>query len=263
MTASQGDSPPDDLAERRYSEMGGPMQSATGWEMLKISAHKMIGVNTLVAWAFSFWASSTNTVTTLAILLERSSHISGRLNDVGMNLVLHPIDALLVFVIWISFIFGGFLASKLLDRIGFTRSLFLVAVGIGVGAFLVWNGFYAVDEDDYRIGRMIMAFILPVSMGIQNGITSMMPRIGRSTHWTGDSTDIGLALAMGDITHAVHNLIKMLGFGCGSAILGYLIGIRGIPALHGLVIIAAGFFLTTITLCWMNRALGKSPMRKR
>jgi hypothetical protein len=71
-----------------------------------------------------------NTVTTLAIFFERSSHVSGRLSDVGMNAVLLPIDALLVFLIWITFVFGAFLAEKLLDRIGFTHSLLLIDVGV-------------------------------------------------------------------------------------------------------------------------------------
>lgn len=237
--------------------MSAPIQSKNGWEMLNISARNMIGVNTMVGWTLAFWAGATNTVTTLAILFERSSHISGRLNDVGMNAVLLPIDALLVLIIWASFVFGGFLAGKFLDRIGLTRSLLLVAGGISVGVLLVWRGFY-VTGDYYTVGRMIIAIVLPVSMGFQNGLTSLLPRIGRSTHWTGNSTDIGVALAKGNYSLAAHNTIKISGFICGCATLGYLIGIRGIPALHGLIIVAAGFFLTTILLCWMNRALGKS-----
>ncbi|MFW0859469.1 MAG: DUF1275 family protein [Dehalococcoidia bacterium] len=180
-----------------------------------------------------------------------------------MNAVLHPIDALLVFVIWIFFVFGAFLAGRLLDRIGFTRSLLLVAGGIGLGALFVWRGFYGASPDDYGLGRMTIAIILPVAMGFQNSLTSMLPRIGRSTHWTSDSTDIGIALAKGNFPLAAHNTTKIFGFICGSAALGYMIGIRDVPALYGLVLIATGFFLTTILLHWMNLALGKSRILAR
>lgn len=233
--------------------MSGPTASQHGWAMLSRP-----GIHTLVGWMLAFWAGAINTVTTLAILFERSSHISGRLNDVGMNAVLKPIDALLVLVIWISFVFGAYLAGLLLGRIGFTRSLLLVAGGIGVGALFVWRGFYAPTPDDYGYGRMVIAFILPVVMGFQNSLTSMLPRIGRSTHWTGNSTDIGIALAKGNFPLAAHNTTKIFGFICGSAAFGYLIGIRGIPAVYGLIVVATGFFLTTIFLFWMNRILSKS-----
>lgn len=233
--------------------MSVPMRSNQGWAML---SRPYIG--TLVGWVLAFWAGATNTVTTLAILFERSSHVSGRLNDVGMNGVLFPIDALLVFVIWISFVFGGFLAGKLLDRIGFTRSLLLVAGGIGLGALFVWRGFCGESPDDYGLGRMIIAIILPATMGFQNSLTSMLPRIGRSTHCSGISTDIGIALAKGNFPLVAHNATKIFGFVCGSAALGYMIGIRDFPALYGLVLVAIGFFFTTILLHWMNLSLGKS-----
>jgi uncharacterized membrane protein YoaK (UPF0700 family) len=238
--------------------MGGPITSDKGyigWGMLTISFHKALGVNTVVGWILSFWSGAVNTVTTLAILFERASHVSGRLNDVGMNIVLHPIDALLVFVIWISFCFGGFLAGKMLNRIGLTRSLFTVAMGVGIGALLVWAGYYATGEDDYGIGRMIIAFFLPTVMGIQNGLTSMLSQVGRSTHWTGDSTDMGLALARGDFTAAAHRLLKIFGFCCGAATSAYLIEVRGLSPLYSLTAIAAGYFFTVIILWRINRAL--------
>ncbi|MBT9160625.1 MAG: hypothetical protein AAGB97_09785 [Dehalococcoidia bacterium] len=59
--------------------MSVPMRSEQGWAMLSRP-----GIHTLVGWILSFWAGAIDTVTTLAILFERSSHVSGRLNDVGM-----------------------------------------------------------------------------------------------------------------------------------------------------------------------------------
>lgn len=229
------------------------LSSEKGWEMLSRP-----GIHTLVGGTLSFWAGALNAITTLAILFERSTHVSGRLNDVGVNAILHPIDALLVFVIWISFVFGAFLAGRLLDHIGFTRSLLLVSGAIGLGALFVWRGFYATSPDDYGLGRMIIAIILPIAMGFQNSLTSMVTRIGRSTHASGISTDIGIALAKRDFPIAAHNITKIFSFVCGSAVSGYMIGIRDVPALYGLILVAAGFFLTTILLHWMNLTVDKS-----
>jgi hypothetical protein len=218
------------------------------WEMFSRP-----GINHLVGGILAFWAGTVNTTTTLTIYFERSSHISGRLNDVGMNAVLHPIDALLVFLIWITFVFGGFLAGKVLDRIGFTWSLLVVAWGVGVGGLLVWGGFYVLEEGIYTLERMIIASFLPTLMGFQNAITTMVP-IGRSTHWTGDSTDIGIALAQGNRLRAIHNTIKIFGFICGAAVCAYLLGVRGdIPPEYVLFAIAIGYSITTLILWWMNR----------
>jgi uncharacterized membrane protein YoaK (UPF0700 family) len=233
--------------------MGTAMTSERGWEMLSRP-----DINHLVGWILSFWAGTVNTATTLAIFFERASHVSGRVNDIGMNIVLYPIDALLVFLIWITFVFGGFLAAKVLHRLGFTWSLLVVACGIGVGGLLVRGGFYVVDGSIYTLERMIMASFLPTLMGFQNGITTMVP-IGRTTHWSGDSTDLGIALAQGNRLRAIHNTIKIFGFICGAAVCAYALGIRkDIPAEYVLFAIAIGYSITTILLYWINRALSKS-----
>lgn len=179
--------------------------------------------------------------------------LRGRVNDIGMNAVLHPIDALLVFLIWITFVFGGFLAAKVLHRLGFTWSLFVAACGIGVGGLLVWGGFYVVEEGTYTLERMIIASFLPILMGFQNGVTTMVP-IGRSTHWTGDSTDLGISLAQENRLRVIHNTIKIFGFVCGAAVCAYPLGVRkDIPVEYVLFAIAIGYSITTIILWWINR----------
>jgi uncharacterized membrane protein YoaK (UPF0700 family) len=221
--------------------------SKSAWEMLSRPA-----LSTLVGWMLSFWAGSVNTTTTLAVFFERAAHVSGRLNDVGMNAFLDPAVVLLVLVIWIGFCFGSFLAGTLLDRIGLTRSLLLVAGGIGIAAFLVWRGIYVECGDEYVLVRYAIAFYLPVTMGYQNAVTTLLP-IGRSTHWTGDSTDLGIAVAKKNYPYAIHNLTKIFGFICGAAVTGYLMGIAKLPALHMLILITMGYIITTIVLSLVNR----------
>lgn len=232
--------------------MSAPMDSDRGWPMLSRPY-----LHTLAGAILAFWAGTINTITTLTIMFERSSHISGRLNDVGMNLVLEPIDSLLVFTIWISFVFGGYLAGLALDNMGFTRSLFLIAPPIGLTALLVSRGIYAPYEYDYGLGRMIIATILPIAMGYQNGLTSQLPRIGRSTHWTGNSTDIGVALARGNFTLAAHNTTKIFWFCAGCALMGYIIGIQNTSPAYGLVVVAIGYFVSSVFLHYVDRVVSK------
>ena len=229
------------------------MKSDKGWAMLSNPS-----MRALVGWVLGFWSGSINTITLLAVLYEASVHMSGRVRAIGMNAILYPPHALLALVIVTSFTLGGFLAGKCLDRIGFTRSLLFVVGGIGLGALFVWMGFYATSRDDYGLGRMIMAFILPAVLGFQNGLTSMLPQIGRTTHWTGDLTDMGIALAKGNFVLASHNAIKIFGFLCGTAVFGYIMAIRHVPAVQGLVMVVVGYFITVVIFHRMNQALANA-----
>jgi len=252
--------PIEDVAPRGF--MCGRLLSETAandWKsLLEISFYKRLGMNTVIGMLYSYWAGAINTIATLTILFERASHVSGRINDIGMNLVLEPIDALLVCLIWLGFCFGGFIAGKLMDRIGYTKSMLVVALTLFIGGFIVRGGAYAVDEDDYRLGRMIFAFYMPITMGIQNGITTMTPHIGRTTHWTGDSTDLGLAYARGDSAYATHNVLKILAFIAGAATFGFIVRMVEIPGEYSIYIMATGFLITTIILHLINQARTKS-----
>jgi len=226
------------------------MTSERGWEILSCPRMKV-----LVGIIFSFWAGAVNCVTTLTILFERSSHVSGRLNDIGMNAVLHPPDALLVFTIWVGFVFGAFLAGKLLDRIGLTPCLLLVGAGLIAGGLFVWAGVYAEVPDDYSIRHMVIAFILPLVMGFQNSLTSQLP-IGRTTHWTGDSTDLGTALAKGNYFLVFYNTVKIASFVIGAAVAAYVIAVANLlPSAYNLLSVAAGFILTVLILHGVNQTL--------
>lgn len=65
----------------------------------------------------------------------------------------------------------------------------------------------------------IFAVLLPMGMGWQNGATSQSD-IGRTTHVTGDITDLGLKLAQGDWAKAAYYGTKFLSF-----VLGGMMGI--------------------------------------
>ncbi len=190
-------------------QLEAPMPSEQGWEMLSSP-----WITVLVGVAITFWTGALNGVTTLTILFGRAVHVTGTITDIGIHALLLPINALLLTIMWISYVLGGILGGKLLDRIGFTTSLLLIAGMIAIGALLVWGGFYAESPEDYGFGRMVIAFVLPFAMGFQNAVTSSTP-IGRTTHFTGPSTDMSLALAKGNYHLASRLFLKILGFTLG------------------------------------------------
>ena len=210
------------------------------WSILESYWH-----NTAIAAVLSFWAGNFNSLSSIAILFERSSHVSGRIADIGIDLVFMPIGAFIMVTIWISFVIGSYLAGLLLPKLGLTRTLILQSVYIFIAALVVAAGISADASCDYGIGKAVMAFILPLSMGFQNSITTQLP-LERTTHWTGASTDLGIALSNGSYPLVVFICVKILSFIIGSAFMAYLVGAAGIAPQRGLLFISVGLILTTI-----------------
>lgn len=215
--------------------------------------------NTTIAAVLSFWAGNYNSLSSIAILFERSSHVSGRIADIGIDLVLMPIGAFFMVTIWISFVLGSYIAGLILPKLGLTRSLVLQSVYVFIAALIVASGVSADASSDYGIGKAIMAFILPLSMGFQNSITTQLP-LERTTHWTGASTDLGIALSKGSYPLAVFICVKILSFIIGAAFMAYLIGVAGFAPYRGLLLISAGLVLTTIVGDRINKKFLSSQL---
>lgn len=215
--------------------------SSHSWSILESYWH-----NTLIAAALSFWAGSFNSLSTISILFERATHVSGRIADIGIDLVLMPIGAFFVGAIWVSFVFGSYLAAVILPKIGLTKSLLLQALYIFGVALVVAAGVFAETSSDLGMGKAVMAFVLPLAMGFQNSLTTQLP-LERTTHWTGASTDLGIALSKGLYAFAGFTLIKILSFIIGAALMAYLIGVAGVAPYLGLLFISAGLIVTTLT----------------
>jgi len=211
-----------------------------GWSILESYWH-----NTAIAAVLSFWAGNFNALSTIAILFERTTHVSGRIADIGIDLVLMPANVFVVAAIWISFVFGSYFAGLLLPRLGLTKSLLLQSIYVYLSALVVAAGISATTPEDLGIGKAIMAFLLPFSMGFQNSVTTQLP-LERTTHWTGASTDLGIALSKGSYPLVIFICIKIFSFIIGAALMVYLVAVEGIAPYIGLLIISAGLLLTTI-----------------
>ncbi|HSV31189.1 MAG TPA: YoaK family protein [Atribacteraceae bacterium] len=209
-------------------------------------------VHITLAVVLSFLAGNVNSLTTISLLFERSSHVTGRIADIGINFVLMPIDALFMVLIWISFVIGSYLAGILLDRVGFTLSMVFQSIYILLVAMVVGMGVSSDTPYDYGLDKAVMALLLPLSMGFQNSLTSQL-LLERTTHWTGDSTDLGIALAKGSHSKAMSLCLKIFAFIIGAAIMAYLIGIRKMLPFYGLLMISVALMITTFVGHRLNR----------
>ena len=227
--------------------MGSNVELSRNWNILESYWH-----NTAIAAVLSFWAGNFNSLSSISILFQRASHVSGRIADMGIELILKPITGFFMTAIWVSFVFGAYLGGRLLPKLGLTKSLILQSVYIFIAAFVAAAGVSAEASSDYGIDKAIMAFVLPLSMGFQNSITTQLP-LERTTHWTGASTDLGIALSRGSYPLVAFICVKIFSFIVGAAFMAYFIGVAGIAPHYGLFFISAGLILTTVVGDTINK----------
>ncbi|MBT9134781.1 MAG: hypothetical protein DDT38_01523 [Firmicutes bacterium] len=171
----------------------------------------LVTIGTLMALA----AGTINGVATNAIVFDRVSHLTGRVNNMLRDLWTNPWHGLLVVGIIYIFVLGTFLGGKLLPRLGLTRSLLVPIVPLVLVCILLYvSQVTATPKDMYFPVRYMMAYLLALAMGLQNSVTSQTP-LGRTTHFTGDLTDMGLAFAGHKWRQAGYIFSKHLGFACG------------------------------------------------
>ena len=176
-----------------------------------------------------------NAAATLSVVVEPVSYMSGRAQDVLTDLVFDTPEGLLVVLLLASFCWGSFWAGKLLSRRGakllLDSALMLVATSAVV---LAWGGVR--DANAYDFFRYAVAFLLATAGGLQNGASTLLI-IGRTTHVTGDITDLGLAISSGQRRRAAFLLYKLVLFATGG-LLAYL-GMRHVSFAAMLLVSAA------------------------
>lgn len=180
------------------------------WKILE-NRKWFIAIGTILA----FIAGTVNGIATNAIVFERVSHLSGRVNNMFRDLLIQPSRGLLVVVIIYVFILGAYLGGILLRRVGLSNSLLLPIIPLLVACALLYVlGNANTSKDLFPFHRYAVAFLMSLAMGVQNGVTSQTS-MGRTTHFTGDLTDLGIALSNHNSRHAWYIFSKHLGFACG------------------------------------------------
>jgi MFS family permease len=168
-------------------------------------------------WFLSLAAGLVNGVTAVAIVFEPTTHLSGRVNFLLHDLAFDFPEGLLVASIVYCFVAGGAVAGWLAPRLGCARTLLVAAVPLALGTLLVWTGGASCLKDAYTEFTALhygVAAMLAFAAGLQNGATSQN-KIGRTTHVTGDLTDMGLAIAQADWRRAAFLFTKHAGFAIG------------------------------------------------
>jgi len=174
----------------------------------------------LAAGSLVFWAGTINGLATVALVFGRVSHMTGRIIDQGPALLYNLPQGLLVTTLILGFFFGTILGTLALPRFKLTGSLILAMVPIAATTVLVNLGIYSISTTSYPVARYVLAFLLPIGMGMQNSITSQTS-VGRTTHMTGDVTDLGISFARGNWERVRYLGLKYVTFLAGG-LLGFV-----------------------------------------
>ena len=191
-------------------------------------------------WMISFWAGSINMIASFSILFSRVSHMTGPTSDLSRFLATDMQMALFMGLVVFSFVFGAFMAAVVARSFKVTVNLMFSTIPVFLSVLLLsTNPSFLAGG-----GSHFFAILLPLGMGWQNGATSQC-KIGRTTHVTGDITDIGLAIAQGDWTKARYFSVKFSGHVIGGMTGLFLMGFNGALAL---LVSASGIVLTGLAI---------------
>ncbi|MBT9137848.1 MAG: hypothetical protein DDT31_00389 [Syntrophomonadaceae bacterium] len=185
----------------------------------------MVGSNVWLA----ILAGYLNAFSTVALLFERSAHMSGRATDLGRGFMAFFVltdaaartrlfeEAVIILIITASFLAGAILGAKLMRTIGLGKTIMMIGVFIGVSSIMVLIGLPSGVINVFSLERSLWAILLCIPMGMQNAATSVTS-MGRSTHVTGTLTDLGISIAEGTYKKTIHLSCRWGGFVGGSGI---------------------------------------------
>ena len=179
-------------------------------------------------------------IASFSILFSRVSHMTGPTSDLSRFLATDMQMALFLGLVVFSFVFGAFMAAVVARSFKVTVNLMFSTIPVFLSVLLLsTNPSFLAGG-----GSHFFAILLPLGMGWQNGATSQC-KIGRTTHVTGDITDIGLALAQGDWAKVRFFSVKFSGHVIGGMTGLFLMGFSSVFALLGS---AAGIVFTALAI---------------
>jgi len=162
----------------------------------------------LIGTLLSFSAGAVNGAATVALVFERTMHMSGRGNDLLRDLIFDLPEGLLVACLIGSFVLGAFLAGLLVPRRGVNFAL------LGCAGLLAVAAIAASAGETYDLNRYVVASLLAMAGGAQNSATSQS-KVGRTTHITGDLTDMAIAFSTGNRGCSIFLMSKLTAFSAG------------------------------------------------
>ena len=223
--------------------------SGTGESMTKFHYWSTVGSNIWIA----VLAGYLNAFTTVALLFERSSHMSGRATDLGRGIMAFFVEsgakrtalveeAVIILIISACFVAGAAIGTKLNRSIGLAKTIIVIGLFIATAYLMVLIELPAGVKDVFSLERSLWSFLLCFPMGMQNAATTLTP-MGRSTHVTGTLTDLGISIASRTNRQTIHLFGRWVGFVGGSAIgLGVFLVVPSLPT--QLLILATSYVVT-------------------
>jgi uncharacterized membrane protein YoaK (UPF0700 family) len=201
----------------------------------------------------AFSGGAVNGVATAALVFGRTAHMSGPMNDLLRNLIFDLPNGLLAACLIVSFMVGAYCSGILVPRRGVTSALWVSAALLtaGAGAAALKTGQILLVAQRYIVG-----FLLALSAGLQNGATSQVD-IGRTTHVTGDLTDMAVAMSEGNRAWAAFLFAKLAAF-AGGGLAGFM-GIR--YSLPVPVLLLSALMVVAGTLCWLTTGANVAATR--
>ncbi len=186
-----------------------------------------------------FLAGLTNSLSIITIGVF-TTHVTGAATNAGVNLGNLNLPSVALYIgVLTFFIIGGFFGASLMSRRGLAPSILLA------GALLIIAGIFAPAKILQRsTDQFVFSFLAATAMGAQNASTTSTP-LGRTTHITGASTDLGVALSRMDGKNSVRLGLFVLSFIVGTIVAFFLqimVGTRGF-LLAGASLVLVSVFL--------------------
>lgn len=139
------------------------------------------------------------------------SYITGRGISIGNALAMK--DFVLVatfFMMVLVFVAGSFTGTRLQKQYGLWAGLLMTAFTMSI--FAISTAFVGEESEEVLLGSRAL---IPFAMGCMNASTSVAG-VGRTTHLSGPTTDIGINLANKDYEAAIYWVFRWLGFILGA-----------------------------------------------
>lgn len=166
----------------------------------------LVGIN-IIGFTLAAMAGWVDTIGVRLFINQRSSSMTGRGHILGYwayNSEFKMFFAIVLIII--SFIIGACISAIITKKLGLSGGLFFTGFLIIIGSF------------PFIIRHPILCTVfLPMAMGCQNAATSLT-KIGRSTHLTGASTEIGINIAERNWKVVRFWMYRWIGFPLGSFI---------------------------------------------
>lgn len=146
----------------------------------------------LVAFLLPFNGGLLNSVTLVSVLQSSVGYVTGNLTLAGIELNQQEWILFIHLLMLVGFFLLGSIVSGLLIRNAYYHKDYRYSISLSIQFVLIFTSILLLSH--YKL--LFTAYLLSMSMGMQNAMTSHYgSALIRTTHMTGTTTDLGIAIA--------------------------------------------------------------------